>query len=140
MKRRAPGVGCRNPGRKACRRDAVTSVDGKRLCAMHAADRLFARAVRESGPCFAAGFRFLCNEGMQCAHIITRARKPTRWDFANAVPLCSGHHVWFTHSPDTWVQFVRDKGIDYDALHQRAWSGVPQNPLDVIAELQGVAT
>jgi hypothetical protein len=91
--------------------------------------------IRESGPCFAVGYRFLCSEALQCAHIITRARRPTRWSSDNAVPLCGGHHVWFTHNPEAWRSFIVDKGLDYDELHRRAWNDPPQDPLAIIAEL-----
>jgi len=114
-------------------------VDAKRCCAKHAADRLFARHVRESGPCIAAGFRFPCGGIMECAHIITRARLAIRWDEQNAVPLCSGHHVWFTHNPDAWRAFVADQGIDYDELHRRAFNDPPMDPLLVIECYRGRA-
>lgn len=138
-KRRPPGVGCRQSGRKSCRRDAVTTLDGVRLCALHAADRLFAAHIRESGPCFAEGYRFGCNGGLQCAHVITRARAAIRWSDDNARPLCAGHHVWFTHNPNAWRAFVADNGIDYDALHRRAFDERPVNPLTVLERFGAAA-
>lgn len=138
-KRRPPGVGCQTKvGRHVCRRDAHMTIEdsnGKpwRYCAKHAADKLFARHISGSGPCRAQGYRFGCSEGTQCAHVITRARESIRWSDDNAVPLCSGHHVWFTHNPTAWHAFVADEGIDRDGLYRRGYNDPPEDPLNVIA-------
>jgi hypothetical protein len=136
-KRRPPGVGCQHHGRRSCRRDAVTSVtiagQPTRLCAMHAADELFQKDVRESGPCWAEGYRFGCAGGTQAAHIIGRARHAIRWSHDNCKPLCAGHHKWFTHNPDAWRSFVADQGVDYYALRIRGDTEPPMDPFDVIA-------
>lgn len=143
-KRRTPGVGCQHKGRKSCRRDAVTSVpdsNGKdvRLCALHAADRLFQKDVRDSGPCWAGGYRFACAGDTQAAHIIGRSRHAIRWSYDNCKPLCAGHHKWFTHNADAWRAFVEDQGIDYYALRIRGDTEPPMDPLAVIARYQEAA-
>ena len=80
------------------------------------ADDLFSKLVREPGYCFAFGWKHpdypavRCSEkGLQCAHIIGRASLVIRWNFLNAVPLCPGHHKWFTHEPDAWTAFIEEK-------------------------------
>lgn len=133
MRRRPPGVGCRHPGRKACRRNAVTSIEGTRLCAMHASDRLFSKQVRAAEECWAAGYRFACAGGWQCCHIVTRARRATRW--THAVCMCAGHHKWFSHNVEAWREFVRSRGVDYDEINYLSVNAPPERAEDALARL-----
>lgn len=85
----------------------------KQLC-----DILFSQIVRTAGKCFK------CNRttGLQCAHIVSRSYHATRWDLDNAVCLCNGCHVYYTHHPLEWEVFICIKiGKDeYDQLKKRA--------------------
>ena len=141
-KRRPNGTGCQMPGRKSCRSDAYTTVwigeKDVRVCARHAADLLFAARIRamNGGRCVAEGQAGVdCGGRIQCAHIIRRNYHAIRWSDDNAVPLCAGHHVWFTHHPLEWETFCRWSGIDYDGLRHRAFNDPPENPLDVLERL-----
>jgi hypothetical protein len=103
------------------------------------ADKLFSLRVREVGVCFAAGYgRVRCGGSLQCCHILTRARRSLRWDDENALAMCAGHHVWFTHNVDAFREFVKSQGIDYDALHRRSESAPPMDPYEVVERLRGV--
>jgi hypothetical protein len=58
----------------------------------------------------------------QCAHIVSRGYMGTRWDFENAVVLCAGDHVYFTHHPEEWRLWV-DLNFGpgyYDSIRRRA--------------------
>src|SRR3990167_8233501 len=70
-------------------------------------DRLFSLKVREIGHCQLQGKDTIrCSTQLQCAHITTRGRKALRWDFNNAICICSGHHIWFTKNPNDWVNII----------------------------------
>jgi hypothetical protein len=99
------------------------------------ADALFSKKVRASGFCFAKA-RYPCMGPLQCAHIIGRRYHATRWDLENAVPLCLGHHTYFTDHPNEWKIFIRENGIDYDALHRKASKALPEKPADALARLR----
>lgn len=74
---------------------------------MRQADQIFSKLIRHrDGHCLAVGYRFPCSGNLQCAHIHTRAYKSIRCDFDNAVTLCGGHHVFFTHRPLEWADWV----------------------------------
>lgn len=79
------------------------------LCKTHAtemADGLFSRHIRDwYGECVAArstfwtGPYFACAGPLQCAHLISRSYRATRWVHDNAVSLCAGHHRWLDTHP-----------------------------------------
>jgi len=81
------------------------------------ADRLFRTIVRRDQVCTyhldaeRAPFEPLMGHGgpIQCAHLVTRGRHTVRWDEDNAMPLCSGAHVWFTHNPNQWDAYLEWK-------------------------------
>lgn len=71
------------------------------------ADRLFSLLIRKVGVCQLAGRdKVRCGGGLQCAHIVGRACFRIRWDTANALSLCAGHHVYYTHHPEDWREIV----------------------------------
>lgn len=78
------------------------------------ADRLFSLVVRAVGSCRRCG----SGVDLQCAHIVTRSRKVTRWDESNALPLCGYCHAYYTDHPAAWEAWVRSTIGDerYDAL------------------------
>ena len=69
------------------------------------ADKLFADIIKSEGKCERCGSR----DYLQTAHIISRRYKQVRWDLDNAVCLCRGDHVYFTHHPLEWEEWVVDK-------------------------------
>lgn len=103
------------------------------------ADRLFGKLVRASGPCWAAETDGECLGPTQCAHLFSRRYHATRHDFANARPMCLGHHHWFTEHPLAWAIYCRERlGEDaYHALQQKAIHGEVPDLADVIARLRG---
>ena len=77
------------------------------------ADKLFSLIVRASGVCAYHSAESAvdpwgggCKGSLQCAHIISRSYRSVRWDERNAMPLCAGAHVYFTHHPLEWERFV----------------------------------
>ena len=71
---------------------------------MHQADTAFSKWVRSrDGECQAdpphAGY-------LQCAHIHTRSYKSIRTHPDNATTLCAKHHVFYTHRPLEWNNWV----------------------------------
>jgi hypothetical protein len=69
------------------------------------ADKLFSLKIRSTGHCERCGSTFM----LQCAHIVSRRYKQVRWNFNNALCLCSGCHVYFTHHPLEWEIWVIDQ-------------------------------
>jgi 5-methylcytosine-specific restriction endonuclease McrA len=83
------------------------------------ADGLFSRFIRaRDGHCLACGNDVL----LQCAHIISRSYHAIRFDPLNAVALCRGCHVRYTHRPLEWEVWAREWIGDeaYDQLRIRA--------------------
>jgi hypothetical protein len=103
------------------------------------ADVLFARLVRGSlnGRCFADHVRPTCAGYIQCCHIISRSYHAIRWDFDNAVPMCAAHHMYFTHHPLEWRDFIeaRAPGL-WDSLREKALTLTPRKAADVLADLR----
>ena len=89
------------------------------------ATTLHAEIVRARGECQSCGE----TENLQCAHIVSRSYAATRTDPANALCLCAGCHMHFTHWPVEFARFVEDTiGIyEYDCLKAKAQLG-PQAP------------
>lgn len=85
---------------------------------MAKADVLFSKLVRDrDGACVHCA----ATEGLQCAHIISRSYKSIRTDFDNAVALCRGCHVKFTHRPLEWEAWVNTQYPGrWDALRSKA--------------------
>lgn len=90
----------------------------KRVNYMAQADRLFAQRIKErDGACVRCG----SVEFLQCAHILSRSYKAIRTDERNAVALCRSCHVYFTHRPLEWEQWVRESyGTLWDELRAKA--------------------
>jgi hypothetical protein len=76
-------------------------------------DKLFSLKVREFGRCYLQGKDHVnCGGVLQTAHIIGRGNLFLRWDFRNALCICSGHHVYYTYHPEFWrsmmVKYVKE--------------------------------
>jgi HNH endonuclease len=74
---------------------------------MHRADRAFSKWIRtRDGRCQAdephAG-------NLQAAHLISRSYKAIRTNTKNVTTLCAKHHMYFTHHPLEWENWVEDK-------------------------------
>lgn len=94
------------------------------------ADTLFSKIVRYERGCMLGlvDWSHVCAGPLQCAHIVGRSYRSVRWSEDNAMPLCAGAHVYFTHHPLEWEGFVIMRiGDDaYAALKRRAlvkWDG-----------------
>lgn len=63
---------------------------------------MFGRIIRAPGICAQCG----TSEFIQCAHLWSRSYRAVRWDTRNAVPLCRKCHVYYTHRPIEWDQWM----------------------------------
>lgn len=52
-----------------------------------------------------------CEKGdyPQCAHLVSRSYKSIRTELTNAVTLCRGCHVYFTHHPLEWEAWCNER-------------------------------
>ena len=102
-----------------------------------AADRVFSLYIRKrDGACRACGYSWPSE--LQCAHIWSRRYYAIRFDERNAVALCRGCHIMFTHSPVHWAVWCEENIPDYRLLRSIALSGhtadgTPSNKLDYLA-------
>ena len=85
---------------------------------MDSADKAFSDAIRtrDNYQC-----RFCGAVATDCAHIVGRREKITRWDADNAITLCRDHHRYFTDHPDefeAWISGLIGKA-GYDELQRR---------------------
>ncbi len=67
-------------------------------------DATFGKIVRAPGACQVCH----ATENLQCAHGFSRSYRAVRWDRRNAFPLCRGCHVYYTHRPLQWDEWLRD--------------------------------
>jgi len=103
------------------------------------ADKLFSLIVRNARRCQANDGR-PCNGPLQCAHIFSRRYQGSRWMLANAVSLCAGHHVFYTHRPEEWEDWRRKfLASHYDYVRGQALNGGKQDMKAVLASLQNAS-
>ncbi len=76
------------------------------LCGTHLlqkADKVFSLYIRQrDGRCVRCGKA----DGLQCMHIISRRYRAVRWNDLNAMAGCMACHVFYTHRPLEWIEFV----------------------------------
>ncbi len=102
-----------------------------------AADRAFSLYIRKrDGACRACGYNWP-NE-LQCAHVWSRRYYAIRFDERNAVALCRGCHIKFTHSPAAWDVWCESHIPEYRTLRLFAINGTTEdgtlsNKLDYLA-------
>ena len=90
---------------------------------MQRADTAFSKVVRSVGYC--ESDREGHKGNLQCAHIIGRSYKVVRTDPRNALSLCAGCHMYFTHHPIEWEDWIDEtypglrKDLRADALTYR---------------------
>lgn len=79
----------------------------KRKMKLHDADKLFSQYIRtrDGWQCQRCGSPF----HTQCAHIIGRSYRAIRFSPHNALALCQGCHVYMTHRPLEWQDWVEEK-------------------------------
>jgi hypothetical protein len=89
------------------------------------ADRIFSRYIRDrDGHCQASGEMFPCKGTIQCAHIIPRRYGVIRCDPDNAIALCASHHIYWTHRPLEWTDWIETVFPGrWDVLRRRAMTG-----------------
>lgn len=104
------------------------------------ADRLFSLLIRKYGKCELAGLDHIrCGGVLQTMHIITRANFRLRWDTANALCGCAGHHVYYTHHPIEWTEFVKEHfPTQYEYLQDIRNEVWDRDIAEVLAGLEGV--
>ena len=99
------------------------------------ADAAFSLRVREVSACVSG--RADHAGPLQCAHGFSRRYQGTRWDFRNAFCLCAGCHVYFTHRPLEWDEWMRSRmGLGYEVVRLQALNGGKQDMAEVIASIE----
>jgi len=78
---------------------------------------------------------------LQCAHHFSRRYEATRWTIGNASCLCAACHVFFTHRPLEWDEWLRQRmGLErYEAMRELALRGGKQDMDRVLSELERAA-
>lgn len=104
------------------------------------ADRLFSEFIRNrDGGCQMAegpGGRG-CFGRLECAHLIRRGFKATRWDPRNAVALCAGHHGWMTNHPLAWADWRQERlGASWPELLRKAYGGPKPDVAAIVEQLR----
>lgn len=91
---------------------------------MKRADEAFSKLVRSRGICESGRQE---HKGiLQCAHGFSRRYGATRCDERNAFALCSGCHVYYTHRPLEWDEWLRERWGEglYAEIRSLALSGI----------------
>lgn len=108
----------------------------KRANATKVCDELFGQIIRSRGACEIDG----CGQtwDIQCAHGFSRGYRATRWDERQCFCLCRGHHLYFTHRPIEWDDWMRARlGVElYDEIRDLALHGRNPKLPDVLARLR----
>lgn len=99
-------------------------------------DLIFSRLVRRPGRCHICG----STERLQCAHGFSRRYRAVRWDFRNAWCLCAKDHVFYTHHPLEWTEWLREQWGDvlYAEMLALALSGVRPELKELLAQLRAI--
>lgn len=85
---------------------ASVATKTKRTTLRNKCDKLFSIFIRARDKvCVACGSA----RNLQCAHVFSRRYLKVRWDERNAVALCAGCHVKFTHFPLEWEDFIIER-------------------------------
>lgn len=102
-------------------------------------DALFSKLIRSRGACEleTCGQTF----DLQCAHGFSRGYRAVRWDERNAFALCRADHMYFTHRPlewDDWLVAKWGEGL-YVAMRTLAKNGANPVPKDELERLKARA-
>jgi hypothetical protein len=68
-------------------------------------DTVWGRIIRAPGVCCNCG----STEVIQAAHGFSRSYAATRHDLRNGFPLCRADHVYYTHRPLEWADWLIEK-------------------------------
>lgn len=94
-------------------------------------DRLFSVLTRASGSCVHCG----STERLQCAHGFSRRYRNVRWDPRNAFCMCQGCHLFFTHRPLEWDEWLLGRwGADLYAEIRSLALSTAKVDLDAVRE------
>lgn len=101
------------------------------------ADTLFSQKVRAAGRCARCG----AADRLQCAHIVSRRYLCTRWDKDNAICLCAGCHMYFTHRPLEWEEWITSRigTANYEELKRKALGTCKPDYPEILAEIKRAA-
>lgn len=88
------------------------------------ADTLFSQIVRSAGRCANCS----STEHLQCAHGFSRRYRAVRFDERNAWPLCRSCHVYFTHRPLEWDDWMVSRLGDHRYVELRHEALTGPNP------------
>jgi 5-methylcytosine-specific restriction endonuclease McrA len=116
-------------------------------CKTHAkreADRLCRLVVleRDGYTCQRCG----ATEAIQWCHILTRSELSLRWNPLNSLALCASCHVYMTHRPVEWMEWVDDhyeqKRVDWLRLIRllSVQRGIKPDYAEIIASLRSQAS
>lgn len=90
-------------------------------------DILFSQLVRSVGRCESG--RLARHGGvLQCAHGISRRYRAVRWDRRNAWSFCQACHMYFTHHPLEWDEWLRQTWGDDLYVEMRALALAGERP------------
>lgn len=108
----------------------------RKLSASKTADALWGLIVRSAGACCICGETF----ALQAMHGFSRRYRATRWDRRNGFPGCRSHHMYFTHHPLEWDEWlIATWGSHlYHEMRQLALYGPTPDPRDIVAELRPI--
>lgn len=119
---------CAGPSSSAAKLGRVKKTTSKKAQVDHL-DRLFSVLTRASGVCLNCE----ATERLQCAHGFSRRYRNARWDFRNGFCLCQGCHMFFTHRPLEWDDWLRDRwGEDLYAEIRSLALGTTKVDLDAV--------
>lgn len=110
---------------------------GKRASIARECDRLWSLIVKRKGRCDECGSA----QYLQAAHGISRRYRATRWLPINGFALCRKHHVFWTHRPLEWTEWLRAAWGDLGLmeLHYLALKNEKQDMPAVLAKLRAEA-
>lgn len=85
------------------------------------ADKLFHALIRSRGYCESG--RVSHKGPLSCAHGFSRRYLAVRWDTRNAWCFCAGCHLYYTHRPIEWDNWMLATSIHYQELRGLALYG-----------------
>lgn len=108
------------------------------------ADRLWSLIVRRWDSCESAETALStgdCSGRMQAAHGFSRRYRNTRWLPLNGFCLCAAHHVYFTHRPIEWDNWLREVWgqTTYNELRLLALRTTPPDVAEALEKLRAEA-
>ena len=98
-------------------------------------DILFSKLVRAIGHCEFQQFGG-CSSQLQCAHLVSRRHRATRWEPDNAICLCALHHREGHEKPHLFAQRVEQIWPGRWELVDGLLKRPSPDPADVLLELQ----